>query len=323
MKTTNPYDDSRAQYAIVLACSVCIALLLFNTFLSTQLLQEYGVGIFLFTPFSMGLVSSLFLNYRQAYPLKKTIMVGVWSILIGSGMLVLVALEGVICVLMALPLFLLFGLIGSLAGFWVLKMLRKRHRLPIMFTAILINPLFLLAEHVLENKGIPAPRQVETKLLVHAPPQAVWQHLTGLNNYRFTSPLFKAGITYPTKTELIANEKGCFLRCNYTNGVIDMPLSTLEQNTELSFSLSDTPAPMKELTLYNDFHAPHLHGYFMVDKGSIQLIAQPGNKTLLVATTTYRHNIKPEPYWHLWSDGLLDQVHTEVLSTIKSKAEAI
>jgi hypothetical protein len=81
------------------------------------------------------------------------------------------------------------------------------------------------------------------------------------------------------------------------------------------------PAPMRELSPYPKIHAPHLHGYFQVDSGTFRLQALPGGRTLLEARTTYRHTIGPRAYWEVWSDYLLDAMHTRVLATIKAKAE--
>jgi hypothetical protein len=325
---SNPYPnhsskDKRPFSAIIAAASLCVILLVLYAFLGTQLLQDYGLGLFLLTPFVLGFVSSIYLNYRKQYTLKKTWLTGVWSIAAGSCVLVLVAIEGVICIIMASPLLLLLGFLGSLTGYFVMKQLRARHKLPVMLTAVFINPLFMLAEHQLSHNLVPPPRTVETRLLVHVGAKEVWQSLAAENNYQFDNLLFKAGISYPMKTKLVHKDNCWFLSCAYNNGTIDMPVSKAEAGQELVFSLHDTPAPMKELTLYNNFHAPHLHGYFMVDEGRIRLIEQPNNTTLLVATTIYRHNIKPVHYWQLWSDALLDQVHFEVLNTIKTKAEAL
>jgi hypothetical protein len=48
----------------------------------------------------------------------------------------------------------------------------------------------------------------------------------------------------------------------------------------------------------------------------------PNNRTRLVGTTWYRHNLYPAFYWRWWCDALIHQIHGRVLRHIKAQAEA-
>ncbi|MCA9792098.1 MAG: DUF805 domain-containing protein, partial [Candidatus Eremiobacteraeota bacterium] len=67
------------------------------TVLAANFLETYGWGLFVGVPFASGLTASLILNWRARTSLGKSVGVGVLSVsLIGAALLVL-AVEGVIC----------------------------------------------------------------------------------------------------------------------------------------------------------------------------------------------------------------------------------
>jgi hypothetical protein len=48
----------------------------------------------------------------------------------------------------------------------------------------------------------------------------------------------------------------------------------------------------------------------------------PGGRTRLEGTTWYHHTMWPEPYWKLWSDGIIRRIHLQVLRHVKRLAES-
>lgn len=74
------------------------------TILSVQGLGNYGWGLFVGLPFCLGLSSVLVYGYHQPRPLSQCLLVSLLSVALASAALITVAIEGLICVLMAAPL---------------------------------------------------------------------------------------------------------------------------------------------------------------------------------------------------------------------------
>jgi len=146
--------------------------------------------------------------------------------------------------------------------------------------------------------------------------------LVSKNTYSTPDNIFlKIGVAYPLSTEMIQSKNEHYLACTYSQGKVKLWIDSLETNKILRFTLSETPAPMKELSFYNEVHAPHLHGNFTVQYGQISLEKIDETHTLVKAETLYKHHIKPAKYWQLWSDYLINNVHELVLTTLKNTVE--
>jgi len=78
---------------------------------------------------------------------------------------------------------------------------------------------------------------------------------------------------------------------------------------------------MEEMSPYRNLHPPHLDNYFIAKRGQFELKALPDGTTLLEGTTWYQNRYWPAPYWHLWSDQVIETIHKRVLLHIKTLAE--
>src|SRR5258708_3647311 len=131
-----------AVLGIVLAVVPGLALVT----LSTRGLAGYAWGLFLGVPFLTGFVASWFLNAEAPQSRSNTIKVStLTTFLIGLALLGLGA-EGLLCLLMALPLALPFSIAGGLVAREVLHC-RNRPSTPPTFAACLaILPRVMFAE---------------------------------------------------------------------------------------------------------------------------------------------------------------------------------
>ncbi|GAB2965659.1 hypothetical protein GCM10027048_39460 [Hymenobacter coalescens] len=313
----------QALYAIVLTALIGAGLMT----LSTNVFREYGWVLFVGSPLVAGMIATLLYSVNTPRSSSESLRAALWvvwlsAIVCSLGLLVTLHVEGLICVAMTLPIALPLAAIGGLLGHGLLSLLRSRpQRLQAVTALVLLYPAAQLAE--VQMGAAALPRTVTTRLHVQAAPGKVWQVLNRPVRYpAAVGPLFKAGVAYPVRTALVMDAKGGrALECVYSQGRARLPISVWQPGRELEFRVPETPAPMRELSPYPQLHAPHLHGYFHVDRGTFRLLAEPDGSTLLEATTVYRHSIGPRAYWQLWSDYLLDDMHHRVLTAIKTQAE--
>ncbi|MCA8943277.1 MAG: hypothetical protein KDB80_12010 [Planctomycetes bacterium] len=72
---------------------------------------------------------------------------------------------------------------------------------------------------------------------------------------------------------------------------------------------------------YARIHPPHLDGTLRSLRGEFRLEQLGGARTRLVGTTWYVLDIGPRSYWRLWSDALIQAIHSRVLRHIARLAE--
>ena len=82
------------------------------TAFSVFVLGEYGNALFVGTPAMMGMVAGFLLNARSPQGLLPNLIVGSLTVAISGSLLLLTALEGIICLAMAAPLVRPLALLG-------------------------------------------------------------------------------------------------------------------------------------------------------------------------------------------------------------------
>ena len=297
--------------------------------LSIESYGNYGISVFCLSPAISAFGAVLLHEWARPGTAGST-----WSItgtvvgLLAMGcsllLLLVMQLEGLICLAMALPIAFVMALGGAALGTLLVQVTGKSRPLPMLMSLLVLYPA---AQHYEASHPAPAvPRLVCTQLEINAPPARVWAALTRPVQYPAATGWFRAGVVYPTRTALArdAATGRRTLVCRYSQGLARLPVVAWRPAQQLTFAVppATMPAPMHELSPYPQIHAPHLHGYFQVDSGTFRLRPLPGGRTLLEARTVYRHRIGPRPYWQLWSDYLLDTMHQRVLATLKAESEA-
>jgi len=306
-----------ALFAIVAASVVGLGLLAFGT----EFLQTYGWGLFVALPFCLGLFSVLCYSYYEPRGYAECIGVALLPLGVVGAALLLVAMEGIICILMAAPIAMVLAALGGIFGYTIqISFWSSRNASSMMCAMVLALPAIFGAERA---ANLEPPRfVVRTSLEINAPPETVWQRVVAFSEIPPpTELLFRAGIAYPVRAEITGRGPRAIRHCVFSTGPFVEPIEIWDEPRLLSFGVTSTPAPMKELTPYGHISPPHLHGYFVSEKGQFALTELPGGRTRLEGTTSYRNTIWPGRYWKLWSDYIIHRVHMRVLEHIKLQAE--
>ena len=288
---------------------------------TTNGLGEYGWGLFVGIPFFLGLSSTLIYSYHRPRPLSKCLLVASLATALVGATLFAVAVEGFICLVMALPLALALALFGAFIGY-VLQSSPSfaTSTFNVVSIGFLLIPGLILAEHVLGEA--PPVYKVTTSVVIKADPQTVWTNVVTFSQLPPpTEALFKTGIAYPIRAEIRGRGVGAVRHCIFSTGPFVEPITTWDEPRLLQFDVREQPRAMEEMSLYNDLRPPHVENYFIARKGQFELKPLPDGSTLLEGTTWYQNRFWPAPYWRLWSDYIIESIHTRVLLHIKSLAE--
>jgi uncharacterized membrane protein YhaH (DUF805 family) len=303
-----------AGAAIVVVGALGVALAAF----CALVLQGYGASLFLGTPFVMGMLSAFFLNRRDPTTTGATLRVAALTAALGGLALLLFALEGVLCIAMALPVAIPAAMLGAVLGRAVAL------RAPGTALHAVVVVLALPAVAALETASPPPPlREVVSVVEVNAPPAAVWRHVVAFSAIpERPAWFFRAGIAYPTRAMIDGAGVGALRRCEFSTGVFVEPITVWDAPRRLTFDVTAQPDAMRELSPYRSVRPPHLDGAFRAQRGEFRLMVLPGGRTRLEGSTWYTLDLAPGIYWQWWADALVHAIHDRVLVHVKRLSEA-
>ena len=286
-----------------------------------DLLRNYGWGLFVALPFAVGFAAALIYGVRKPRSLGSCIGVACLSTaLLGVGLLGL-AVEGMFCLLMALPIALPLAAFGGAFGYLVQRRRWFPSSAPAFLSVLLI---FVPGVQWMEHVAALAPPVyvVRTTIDIQAPPEKVWEQVVSFSEIPPpTEWMFRAGIAYPIQARIQGHGVGAERHCVFSTGAFVEPIEVWDEPRRLKFSVTSNPAPMEEWTPYSHVEPPHLHGFLVSNGGQFLLTPLPNGGTRLEGTTWYRHSLWPAPYWRLWSDVIIHKIHLRVLRHIREEAE--
>ena len=312
--------ETRAGSALV-SIAVTAVIGLGFTLLGTQVVATYGWGLFVGLPFCLGLFAVLMHSYREPRSYSECVLMAVLPVFLLGAILLLVAVEGAICILMAAPIALVMALLGGSLGFVIQAAHWGRRNAPaILSMAVLLTPGFYGVEHFTRPQA--GVFEVKSAIEIGAPATKVWQKVVAFTEIPPPQEmLFRAGIAYPVSAEITGHGAGAIRHCVFSTGPFVEPIVVWDEPRLLRFRVTANPAPLNELTPYGHIEPKHLHGYFESHQGQFLLTELPGGRTRVEGTTWYSHSLWPETYWHWWSDYVIHRIHIRVLEHIRVEVE--
>jgi uncharacterized membrane protein YhaH (DUF805 family)/uncharacterized protein YndB with AHSA1/START domain len=285
----------------------------------TLVSEAYGLAVFFGTPFLMGASCAYLFNRTRAYTLGTTLWMVVGSLLVCSGVVILFALEGVLCIAMAAPVAFTAAVIGGVVG-WSVRIYGDAPPMQ-MAPCLLLIPLLLIVDGTSERMP---PREVVSTIVIDAPPQQVWDAVVAFN--RIEDPpswLGRLGIAYPIEAEIRGTGVGAVRYCRFSTGPFVEPITAWEEPHRLAFDVRSHPAPLEEWSPYASVVTPHLEDYFRSVRGEFRLVELPNGSTRLEGSTWYTLDIHPVAYWSVLAEPLLHRIHTRVFRQIQRDAHRV
>jgi hypothetical protein len=280
--------------------------------------HSYGYVLFGLLPFLVGLHAAVALSWQRPISAGDAVVAAMAAVLLLGAMLISAAMEGFICLAMALPMAAPLAMLGGLCGYALRNW------------SALQNPATMLLLAGLLPSGAPLERAlapgsallvVTTSIDIAASPARVWQ--TILQPTKLRPPvdlLFRAGVAYPLASHIEGRGPDAIRYCDFSTGKLVEPVLLWEEQRRLRFTVASNPLPMQEWTPYARIHPPHLDGFLVSRQGEFRLEPLPGGGTRLYATTWYQHHLAPGVYWRLWSDSIIHRVHGMVLENVRERA---
>jgi len=284
---------------------------------SVFVVKSYSTPLFLGTPFSLGAITAYFVNRNGQRSLGDTLRAVTAGLLFLTGVMFLFAIEGVICLLMAMPLAIVVAALGAILGRAIAR-LDPDARAPASLMVLVLPALTVVDARVAPRP----PHEVVTTIDIAAPPERVWANVVRFSALAPpTEWLFRAGVAYPERARIEGTGPGAVRYCEFSTGAFVEPITEWRAPERLAFDVTSQPPTMTELSPYRSMRPAHLRGYFRATQGQFDLLPLPGGGTRLIGMTRYDIQMYPQVYWSALADVIVGKIHARVLRHIKELSE--
>jgi hypothetical protein len=232
--------------------------------------------------------------------------------------------EGMICVVMLLPVALAMASIGGIVA-GLIGASRQRGQpsaiaaVPILLLPYLVAPL----EHRLGAST--SHREVANELRIHADAATVWRNISrvpaiGEGEYR-SSFVHWMGFPRPIEATLSHEGVGGVREASFARGVVfHETVTTWEPERLLAFTIKADPETIPPTAL--DPHVTVGGEYFDVLDGTYRIEPVGPGEVVLHLKSTHRLTTTFNAYASLWTDLVMSQIQSNILQVIKQRSEA-
>jgi len=279
------------------------ALCILGFFLFHFNLVGLGYTFFLVVPFCIGYFLGVKLNWSLS--LVIGVMIGLAAFFF---LLITAQLEGIVCVIILLPIFIPIILLGILLGYNIKnRQLKKNKRDTIMIS---LYPLLILLfsgtiEHFFSSKYEDA--RVEST--IHLPYDAgtVYDFIKSVDTLEGKkSILMNLGLPTPQKCELEKEEVGARRTCYFETGKIEEKVTDIKRGEYIKMKVTDYEMLGLKWLKFDD---------------AIYLFAKEDSMTKVTRITTYHSQLKPRIYWEFWEKQAIEAQHEYVLNDLKRRLD--
>jgi hypothetical protein len=298
----------------------------------------YGLGVYVLLETirpQSGVVSGAFLlvqpaaicaflaymtDLRGSRRLIRYVMVPIWTLLVVVLVSVFVLREGVVCVMILSPLWILSGMFGSLL---TLRFRRVVTDGKLFCSAVLALPL--LAIQIEPSLMVPRDDYVVTRsIVVAASPQQIWPLLRGIPDVRPDEGRWNVsqdivGVPRPLSARLFGQGIGAERAANWGQHIeFKERIIEWRENQRIGWRFIFDGSQGWEFT---DRHLMPDSPYFRVTTGGYTLTSLDHRHTLVTLETRYWIATPVNAYSSLWGELFLGDLENNLLALVKGRAE--
>jgi len=300
-------------YFIALAAGLLVALISRFVFASNWFQEADGLLMLCFlvlTPLALGGVTAHF-TPASASVGSRIFLAPAATVLLFLVTAMLFQLEGLICVLMISPLFMLVSWIG--AALYVVFTKNRSDK----------GKTYALAAFALFTTPTEL-RRVENAVVIEAPAAVVWQQIIRVRPIAAQdlgpSVVDKIGFPRPVEATLTHEGVGGVRHATFERGVEFIETVDLwEPQRRLSFSIVPNTATIPPTTF--DEHVTVGGRFFDVLRGTYELEPAGPGRTRLILYSQQRLSTRVNPYAGLWTSFIMSEIQRRILEVIRRRCE--
>jgi len=259
--------------------------------------------MFLVLPAACGFVTVFTVPFGKAVGISISIAM----VLCLAG-LVVTGIEGIFCVVMAMPIMWVSAALGAAVGS-VVKPHRKRN------TSMAVIPLLagatVFGAGQLEDRFNTGVRTevVHSTMVIDASPDEVWNELAEFNEVTGPKPLLlRMGLPVPESCTMTGTGVGAQRTCHFSSGFIRERVTRWDPPHHLNFTVEEVRLPGRHWLSFTG--------------ASYTLEETDTGQTKVMRTTTLTSTLKPAFYWRFFERLGTDTEHRYILRSLQLKCAA-
>jgi hypothetical protein len=298
--------------------------LLFGLQALDDFLGVLTIGFIFFVPVALGAVTMAVLPAKYKTEWVWGIFLPWLTCLVVVGVIGLLGFELVVCIILALPIFLPLSSLGGLAFVFLTREFQKDKVPPALsVTLFLLLPyLVTLVEH-----QFPTPdsiRTVDSQIVINAPAEVVWAQITSVPKIQpaehHLAAFWLLGIPKPVQAMLPSGGGvGTVRHSTYENGLNFNEVVTAWQPQQGYRFTIDLDAAHPPPWPWTQIGGP----YFDLLDGVYRLEPLADGRVVLHLSSRHRLSTKFNAYGGFWTDFLLGDIQAYILQVIKQRAEEV
>lgn len=311
-----------AGFAVGLAYGLVFRLL----FVHNRLEALFGVmtiGFLFVVPFALGYLTVAVGERRAPWSWPSRLFVPMLTALVALGSALALAWEGLICIVLWLPLTAFMALLGGLVAALVGILVRRRRTRTTLACVVALLPLVVAPGERL----FPAPeeiRTVRTAIEISAPPETVWRAIARVRRFEPAEhgPSWTHRIGFPRPVEATLDREGVggVRHASFEGGVVFVETVTVwEPGRRLAFTIHADPDSIPMRTL--DPHVTVGGEFFDVLEGGYEIEPLAAGGVRLHLASRHRVSTRFNFYSRLWTDFVMADVQRYILERLEVRCE--
>lgn len=305
---------------IALIAGAAYGMLLRLSFENHSELQIISRAFLLLAPCSIGAVAVLVAAGRERIPVRSQVGVSAYAMLLFLVAMFAFMLEGLICLVLVLPVFMLAAILGGLVAGWLHNELSANGP---SIGAFALLP-FLLGPLEAAQPPASSIQEVSRSIHVDAAPELVFDQLASVRDIAPQELGFSfmhlVGLPRPVQADMQGSGAGAVRVSRWEKNVrFEEVITTWERGRAMHYRFNIPRGSIPRDAL--DRHVEMGGDYFTVTEGGYDLAAAPGGGTTLTLTTRFLNRSHLQAYGNLWGRWVLHDFHGAILGLIEQRAE--
>ncbi len=282
------------------------------------------VSFIFVVPLTLGFLTVWVAEFDGPVHWRRRLLLEIGSALIALAAALALAWEGMICVLLWLPMYVVLAVMGGGVAALLARWRTSATARNATLSGVVLAP-YLLAPLELR---IPRPddvRVVENSIVIRAPLETVWANIERVPAFREEEHHFALshliGFPRPVEATLSHEGVGGVRHATFEGGVLFIETIThWEKHKRLTFSIHADATTIPPATL--DEHVTVGGPYFDVLEGEYELHPQPDGSVRLELRSRHRVSTHFNAYATLWTDWIMSDVQSYILEIVRRRCEA-